>query len=320
MLWRDINNIPKDFLGCVATIGNYDGVHLGHQQLLKQLKQLANQHNLATVVITFEPLPEEYFLPEQKIPARLMTFREKYIELRKHNIDHVLCLRFNPQLAQLTADDFIKKILVEKLKIAALVVGEDFHFGKQRQGNITTLQQYEDNFHYKTYCIDNYCNNNLRISSTVIRKLLNEGHAQQANQLLGRHYSMSGKVIYGKAQGREWGFPTANIAVKRRKSPITGIYAVNVIGLGLNPLSAVAYIGNRPALDDSDHVILEVHIFNFEKNIYGKHITVLFLNHLRDDTNFESLDELKKQISFDIDQAKHFFSQYSEKTTYNDKK
>ena len=134
MLWRDINNIPKDFLGCVATIGNYDGVHLGHQQLLKQLKQLANQHNLATVVITFEPLPEEYFLPEQKIPARLMTFREKYIELRKHNIDHVLCLRFNPQLAQLTADDFIKKILVEKLKIAALVVGEDFHFGKQRQG------------------------------------------------------------------------------------------------------------------------------------------------------------------------------------------
>ena len=309
MLWRDIHTIPQDFPGCVCTIGNYDGMHNGHKKLLDKLKQLAEKHQLATVVITFEPLPEEYFLPQQKMLARLMTFREKYLQLKSYGIDYVLCLRFTPSLSQLTAHDFIQQILIDKLHIAALVVGEDFHFGKQRQGNITTLQQYENEGQYKTYCIDNYCHNDTRISSTNIRKLLNDGHANDAKQLLGKYYSMSGKVIYGEARGREWGFPTANLAVKRRKSPITGIYAVQVEGLTSQPLPGVAYIGNRPALDDSDHVVLEVHIFNFKQNIYGKHITVLFLKHLREDSHFESLQKLKSQIAVDIKHAKQFFKE-----------
>lgn len=302
---RGLHNIKPKHLGCVATIGNFDGLHLGHQKVMSQLKEKAKLLKLPTTVITFEPLPQEYF-QEGEVPARLLRFREKVQILQELGIDRVLCLRFDKKLASLPAEEFVTELLVKKLGVKWLIVGDDFHFGYKRHGNFYLLTELGLRYGFNvsnthTVEIDEH-----RVGSSVVREALADGNFPLAKQLLGRTYSMYGRVIYGDSRGRELGFPTANIPLKRRVLPLQGVFAVWVRGLGPNPLPAVANIGTRPTVDGK-RSLLEVYLLDFNENIYGRFLQVEFLKKLRDEQRFESFDALKAQIGKDVEEAKEFF-------------
>jgi riboflavin kinase/FMN adenylyltransferase len=305
-LIRGLQNIRSKHCGCVATIGNFDGVHLGHQAVLGQLAEKAAELSLPTTLITFEPQPMEYFAPD-KVPARLTRFREKILALQRYSVDRVCCLSFNDKLAKLSAEDFIEQVLVDKLGVKYLVVGDDFRFGANRSGTFEMLAEAGKKYGFQVVSMHTFEIDAERVSSTRIRAALQKGEMTYAEQLLGRRYRMSGRVAHGEKLGRELGFPTANIHLHRHASPIQGIFVVEVFGLDEEPLQGVASVGTRPTVNETK-ALLEVYLFNFNQDIYGRHIQVSFLKKLRDEEKFNSLDELIEQIQLDVEQAQAYFA------------
>ncbi|AFI84013.1 bifunctional riboflavin kinase/FMN adenylyltransferase [Methylophaga nitratireducenticrescens] len=308
---RGLYNLPDPVEGCVATIGNFDGVHLGHQAVLTQLAMKADILNLPAVVITFEPQPFEFFVPE-KAPARLSRFREKVESLRAYSIQKLCVLRFNRQLAEMRAETFIQKLLVDGLNVRYLVVGDDFRFGKGRHGDFALLQQAGKRHGFQVVNMHTFAIDDMRVSSTRIRKALQDGDLAMAEKLLGRPYRMSGRVAHGDKRGRKMGYPTANIHLHRAKVPLNGVYAVQLYGIDEEPVNGVANIGVRPTISGSDKAILEVHLFDFQSDIYGEHVQVYFLKKLRDEHKFASIEQLIEQIHIDSAQARNYFGISSE--------
>ena len=302
---RGIQNLAGDHPGCVATIGNFDGIHLGHQSVIGQLAEKAAELNLPSVLISFEPQPMEYFQPT-RAPARLTRLREKLQALRRFSVDKVLCLAFNKRLAEMPAQRFIQTILVDKLKLKYLVVGDDFRFGQNRQGDFAMLEQAGEEFGFQVVNMHTFAIDAERVSSTRIRQALEAGELTEAERLLGRTYRMSGRVVHGEKLGRQLGFPTANIDIHRRTTPLQGIFVVEVFGLEGEPLPGVASIGTRPTVDGKT-VVLEVYLFDFDQDIYGKHLQVSFLHKLRDEVKYTTLEALTEQIQKDVDEARHYF-------------
>jgi riboflavin kinase / FMN adenylyltransferase len=298
-LVRYPNSIPKD--GCVATIGNFDGVHRGHLALLEQLVKEARSRGLPSVVILFEPQPREFFDPAGA-PARLTPFREKIQLLKQLPIDYLICLHFNAKWAEMSAESFIQSVLIEALHVKHLILGEDFHFGKNRKGNAELLKKY---FSVEVFPPVN--ENGERISSTAIRHSLAAGNLGSAEKGLGRSYAIAGRVKRGAGRGREWGFPTANIAVPKKGLPLSGVFFVHVNGERLKHHPGVANIGIRPTVDGS-YTVLEVLLLDFDGNLYDQHLEVQFLHKLRDEIKFDNIEALKDQIKADVLAAKHFFN------------
>lgn len=306
-LIRGLYNVKPSHRGCVATLGNFDGVHLGHQQILNCLLQQARELQLPATVITTEPLPREFFAPHDS-PPRLTRMREKLELLAATGIDRVLCLRFDRHLAALRAECFVQDILVKALGVRAMVIGDDLKFGHQRHGDYMLLERMGRACGFKVQRLDSHRADGQRISSTLIRAALQQGDMDRAAELLGRPYHMSGRVVHGDKRGRELGIPTANILLKRRRPPLTGIFAVEVAGLGATPLPAVASIGYRPTFGGGD-CLLEVYIFDFNRDIYRQHLEVRILHKLRDERRFETVPALIEQMHRDLAQAKQFFEQ-----------
>ncbi|EKO3477719.1 bifunctional riboflavin kinase/FAD synthetase [Vibrio fluvialis] len=306
-LIRGIHNIKPRHHGCVLTIGNFDGVHLGHQQVLEQVSERAKSLNLPSVVMTFEPQPMELFLKD-KAPARLTRLRDKFVQLGKLDIDRLLCVNFNHHFANLDAQAFIRDLLVTRLGVKFLVVGDDFSFGQGRKGNFAMLEQAGREYGFEVVSTQSFCLQKLRVSSTAIREALAADELAVAADMLGRDYSISGRVSHGRKLGRTIGFPTANIPLKRCVSPVSGVYVVEAYGLGEQPVGGVANIGQRPTVNGVRQQ-LEVHLFDFHGNLYGKQLEVALLHKLRNEHKFESFEALKQQIELDAEAARVWLRQ-----------
>jgi riboflavin kinase/FMN adenylyltransferase len=307
-LIRGVHNLRPRHRGCVATIGNFDGVHLGHQAVLGQLAEKADEFGLPAVVITFEPQPQEYF-NHGEIPPRLTRFREKLRALRRFAVDRVLSLQFNQALAGLSAEEFIQQVLLDGLDIRYLVVGDDFCFGKGRGGDFSMLQRAGVEHGFDVVNMHTFSQGGERVSSTRIREALQRGDLLQAEQMLGRPYRMCGRVAHGNKLGRTIGFPTANIFLHRKKTPVDGVFAVQMFGIDGEPVAGVANVGTRPTVDATGtRSLLEVHLFDFADDIYGRYVHVDFLHRIREERRFDSFDALKRQILNDADVARAFFA------------
>jgi riboflavin kinase/FMN adenylyltransferase len=305
-LIRGLHNLTPAMHGCAATIGNFDGVHLGHQAVLGQLAERAVDLGLPTTAIIFEPQPQEYFAPDQA-PPRLTRFREKWMALRRYSIDRVLCLRFERALAELEADEFVKRVLVDGLGVRYLVVGDDFRFGKGRGGDFDYLVKAGRREGFQVVHMHSFEQDGSRVSSTRIREALRAGNLSAAEQMLGRNYRMLGRIAHGDKRGRTIGFPTANLFLHRHSTPVQGVFAVEMYGLDKEPLPGVANVGTRPTVDGT-RSLLEVHLFDFSGDIYGRHVAVDFVHKIRDEKRFDSFPELKAQIEQDAQQARDFFA------------
>lgn len=259
------------------------------------------------MVVVFEPQPQEYFRGVGA-PARLSPLRDKLGLLSDLGVDYLMCLRFDRNLAQTSAEDFIRQLLVQALGVRHLVVGDDFRFGHGRKGDFATLVEAGRRLDFSVEEADTYEVDGERVSSTRIRKALAAGRLDEAQRLIGRPYRIAGRVIHGDKRGREWGFPTANIAMDRRRLPFTGIYAAAVTGIGTAAVRGVASMGVRPTVPGPARALLEVYLLDFDADLYGKRIEVEFLERLRDEERFESFDALKAQIAADIRQAERFFN------------
>jgi riboflavin kinase/FMN adenylyltransferase len=309
-LIRGLHNLRPRHRGCVATIGNFDGVHLGHQAVLGQLAEKAGELRLPTTVITFEPQPQEYFQGKDA-PPRLTRFREKIHALRRYAVDRVVCLRFDEKLASKPAQDFIRGLLIEGLGVRYLVVGDDFRFGRGREGSFATLQTAGSQYGFQVVNMHTFRIDSERVSSTRVREALARGDLGAAEKLLGRPYRVAGRVAHGDKRGRSIGFPTANIHLHPCSSPLTGVYAVEMYGLEVEPISGVANIGDRPTVGGT-RTLLEVHLFDFNQDIYGRHVQVSFVRKLRDEKRFSSFEALKQQIQQDALQAREVFARACE--------
>ncbi len=284
--------------GGVATVGNFDGVHLGHQRLIEILAERGKRLGLPVTVMTFEPQPLEYFLKNQA-PARLTCLREKLARFKELPVDQVVLLRFTPSLAKLPAWEFIDKVLVKGVGVRSLVVGEDFRFGREREGDFALLQAASSSFRFEARAAPTIELEGTRISSTRIRQVLKQGELGLAEKMLGRPYSMCGRVMAGGKRGRELGFPTANLNLKRLKSPVSGVFAVTVKGVADEPWPGVANVGTRPTVEKGGKVLLEVHLFDFAGDLYGRQLEVFFHHKLRDELKFSSILALRAQIQKD---------------------
>ena len=296
--------------GCVLTIGNFDGVHLGHQQVLQAVNRQAKMLDLPSVVMIFEPLPIEFFAPEQA-PVRLMNLREKLQAFQQTDIDYVLCVRFNADFAALTAQQFVDKILLQGLNVKHLVVGDDFRFGQKRQGDFAFLKQAGLVNDFTVTDMPTFGVDQQRVSSTRIRTaLLKDGASEpnlaQAKALMGKDFSFNGRVIHGQKLGRTIGFRTLNINPKRSQMPVQGVFAVTVDGIANKPWPGVANLGLRPTVDGVRPSI-EVHLFNWDKDVYGQHVQITLEAYIRPEMKFNGLDALKEQIAQDAQQAKQYF-------------
>ncbi|WP_342754864.1 bifunctional riboflavin kinase/FAD synthetase [Pantoea sp. MBD-2R] len=302
---RGIHNLREQHRGCVLTIGNFDGVHRGHQALLARLCEEGRQRHLPVVVMLFEPQPLELFAPE-RAPARLTRLREKIRYLSEAGVDAVLCLRFDKLFAAQTAQSFVTDLLVDKLGVKFLAVGDDFRFGAGRQGDFLLLQKAGADYNFDVISTQTFCDDGRRISSTAVRQALAEDNLPLAATLLGHPFSISGRVVHGDALGRTIGFPTANLPLRRYVSPVKGVYAVEVHGLGEKPLPGVANIGTRPTVAGLRQQ-LEVHLLDVAMNLYGRHIEVVLCEKIRNEQRFASLDALKEQIAKDVVAARTLF-------------
>ncbi len=295
--------------GCAVTIGNFDGIHLGHQKLIDTVCQQATAHQLHACVVSFEPLPVELFARGEHPPQRLTSLREKISLLNKLQLDQLLVLRFNHALANTTAADFIKNVLIDGLNTRYLLVGDDFQFGKNREGNLATLTAASEQYGFELQQASTLRASDARVSSTRIRGLLVEGNLDTAAELLGRSYSLQGQVEYGAQLGRTLGFATANIALKGHNPPLRGVFAVSVN----DPQSdlaehGIANIGVKPTVNGI-RLCLEVHLLDFSADLYGKRLRVNFLHKLRSEKKFSGLDELKAAIATDEQNARQWFAQ-----------
>jgi riboflavin kinase/FMN adenylyltransferase len=304
-LIRGLYNLTRSLAASAVTIGNFDGVHRGHQQVISQLQRVARAASLPTVVIIFEPQPIEYFAPD-KAPKRLARFHEKIAYLKAQQIDYLLCLRFNQELASQSAEDFVQQILVEGLNTKHLVIGDDFHFGKNRQGNFQFLQQHSERFGFIVDETETLIIDDERVSSTRVRQCIQQDDFDKAAELLGRPYSLSGRIAHGKKLGRKLGYPTINIKMGDKSLIVKGIFAVIVKGIDNRVLQGVASIGTRPTVNGVD-TILEVYILDFDQDVYGYSVVVEFLHKIRDEEKFDSLAELTTWIAQDTKKVKAFF-------------
>ena len=305
-LIRGLSHLDFFSQGCVLTIGNFDGLHLGHQQVLERLAQQGRTLKLPSVALVFEPQPLEYFLADHA-PSRLTRLREKAIQFAKSPIDALLVLPFNSSLADIDAEQFISNVLVEQLKTRHLVIGDDFHFGKARRGNFALLQSKGLEQGFTVENSPSFELNGLRISSTLIRDALGEGRLDLAKTFLGRDYSVCGRVAHGDKRGRQLGFPTANVEMLRKNTPLNGVFAVTLSGLDHKVYKGVANLGTRPTFDGQSRAVLETHLFDFQENIYGRYVEVHFKTKLRDEIRFANVTELQAQIHNDVAAARHFF-------------
>ena len=304
-LIHGIHNLRPRHRGAVATIGNFDGVHRGHQAMLEQLRSRAGRLGGASTLITFEPHPLEYIRPEAA-PARLTGPRDKLLALQEQGVERVLWLRFNRKLATMPAAEFIRQVLLDGLAVRYLLVGDDFRFGAQRSGDYALLAAAAKEHDFELERMQTVAASGERISSTRVRATLAAGDLATAAQLLGRPYSISGRVRRGEALGRTLGFPTANIGFNGRQPPMTGVFAVQVHGLG--PVRhGSASLGYRPTVDGR-HPLLEVYLLDFQGDLYGRHLRVEFLQRLREEQRFDSLAALRAQIARDAEQTRAFFA------------
>ena len=303
-LVRHLEDLPYPGLdaGSVVTIGAYDGIHLGHQQLLERVIHVAQDKGLTAVVMSFEPTPKEFFGGACP-PARLMRFREKFDSLDAHGIDLFYCPRFSAPMRDIPAADFIRRVLIHGLNARYLVVGDDFHFARRREGTIEHLNAVAGVLGYDVEQVPSVVVNGVRVSSTAIRDALGRGDMKTATKLLGRPYRMSGKIVKGDRVGRTLGYPTANVDLRRRQSAVFGIFAVRVHGLGGGPHDAVASVGSRPTFAGT-RPILEVHIFDFDEDIYGEYIHVDFVAWLREQEKFDLVEDLVAQMGVDAENAR----------------
>ena len=295
---RGLHNLKSQFInGCIATIGNYDGIHLGHQKVLEIVKKKSAELKLQAVVVIFEPQPEEIFTGDRSM--RLSSLREKIILLEHHGIGRVLVLPFNSRFADIAASRFITEILVDSLHVSHLVVGDDFVFGHKREGDFSLLKQAAIAGNFQVTEVASFKIDGVRVSSSLIRVALLQGDLDIAAKFLGRPYTVCGRVVHGDRLGRSLGFPTANIHLKRRELPLEGVYMVKVYGLVQAPLIGVANIGFRPTIS-GEHKLFEVYILDFSADIYRKRITIEFCKKIRNEKRFDSLAELQLQIEEDV--------------------
>lgn len=301
-LIRGLHNLRPAHRGCVATIGNFDGLHLGHRAVVDQVLALARARDCPAVVTIFEPQPREFFQP-QEAPARLTRLREKCEILAGWGVDRVLCTRFDTALAAHEPLEFVERLLVQGLGVRALVVGDDFRFGRRRAGTVGLLREIGpprgfDVLHAETFAVGG-----ARVSSTRVREALARGDFAEVRRLLGREFSLSGRVGHGEKRGRTIGYPTANLDLHRRAVPLAGIFAVRVHGLGPRPVDGVAYVGTRPIVNGVKP-LLEVHLFDWVGDCYGRHLRVDVLAKVRDEMTFTSFDEMRVQIDRDSERAR----------------
>ena len=307
IIFEETNRFSQLQESCVATIGKFDGVHLGHQLILDQLKQKAEQFGLPSLVILVEPHPEEFFAQDaDSCPARLTILQEKIELLESFGIDFVLQLKFDQQLSELSAEDYITDILVGGLGVKSFIVGNDFRFGHQRKGNFELLIEAGKQYGFEVVETAAYERNGHRISSTYIREQLAKADFTLVEQLLGRPYSIKGEVVQGKQLGTDLGFPTCNIKPQRLRLPLHGVYACEVRLVDRYRPAAVN-IGYRPTVTESGEALLEAHILDFNEDLYGKTIEVIFRQKIREETKFSGLEELKRHISADVEQVRELF-------------
>lgn len=304
-LIRGLQNIRAQHQGCVLTIGNFDGVHVGHQAVLAQLRQRAAELQLPSVVMVFEPQPLELFNPESA-PARLTRFREKYRWLKEQGIDRLLCVKFDRAFAGQQPSQFIEELLLNRLGVRHLIVGDDFCFGKNRAGNFAMLQQASQQHSFGLTSTASLLKHNQRVSSTLIREALAQDQLARAAEMLGREFSLMGRVRHGAKLGRQLGFPTANVWLYRKILPLQGVYAVEAITKD-GRWHGVANIGSRPTVAGRVEQ-LEAHFFDFQGDLYGQQIEVVLKHKIRAEQKFASVDELQAQIQRDAAAARAWFA------------
>lgn len=309
---RGLHNLRAEHRGCVATIGSFDGVHRGHRAIIDQLLEQARATGLPSVVMVFEPQPYEFFAGE-KAPARLMRLRDKIRALMACGVERVFCLQFNSRLRNLSAEQFVEQVLVQGLGIKSLVVGDDFRFGCDRAGDFALLQRAGRTHGFTVFDTCTVLEGSERISSTRIRRALEAECFDEAERLLGHPYTMRGRVVYGQQLGRTIGVPTANVRLRRYRSPLNGVFAVRLRSIGEDEgwLPGVANVGVRPTVGGETRPILEVHLLDFHGHLYGREVEVRFDKKMREEQKFPSLDILKTQIHSDIEQARQFFTDQS---------
>jgi riboflavin kinase / FMN adenylyltransferase len=305
-LIRGKHNLRTSHRGCAVTIGNFDGLHLGHQAVLQRLAGRARALGLPAVVISFEPTPREYFMGAAA-PPRLAGFREKFAGLTAQGVDRLFCARFDAAMAALSPQAFIREYLLDGLGTRYLVIGDDFRFGKNRAGDFATLQAAGREHGFEVAETPTRIVDGIRVSSTAVRAALAAGDLDLATRLLGRHYGMTGRVVEGRRLGRTLGFPTANLRPRRRVLPVTGVFAVVVRGVGPAPWPAVANLGTRPTVEGTEP-LLEAHLFDFSGELYGRRITVEFVARLREEQRFEDIQKLTAQMHRDAELARRILA------------
>jgi|ERR1043166_3536512 riboflavin kinase/FMN adenylyltransferase len=304
---RVVRTIPERAEAPIAlTIGNFDGIHLGHQAMLQRLAEAAKSLGFPACVMTFEPHPREFFAPD-RAPARLTSLREKLELLEGLGVDCTYVCRFNFELARIPPEDFIGSILQRALAVRWLLVGDDFRFGARRAGDFAMLKHLAPSHGFEVSALPSIMLDQQRVSSTAVREALTRGDLAGAAKLLGRPYSISGRVVQGDRLGRELGFPTANVQIKHNRAPLGGIFAVEVDGAGPRALQGVASLGVRPTINPEGRSTLEVHLFDFDDDIYRRHIRVHFLAKFRDEEKYPDLETLRRQITEDALNARRFF-------------
>jgi riboflavin kinase/FMN adenylyltransferase len=305
---RGLSELEPFTTGCVLTIGNFDGVHLGHKAVINKLAKRGESLGYPSVVMVFEPQPLEYFLGDNA-PSRLMRLREKAIALSGQPVDYLYVVRFNRQLANCEAEQFISNILLKKLNTKHLVIGDDFHFGKARRGNFAMLKEKGAELGFSVEDTGSLQIAGHRVSSTLIRDALGEGDLLMAEKMLGHDYSVCGRVSHGDKRGRSIGYPTANIQLLRKNTPVQGVFAVTMTGIDNSVFNGIANVGTRPTFDGSSKVILETHLFDFDQEIYGRYVEVHFKRKIRNEMRFKSPAQLKNQIERDVAETKKIFAE-----------
>lgn len=301
-LVRGLYNLRARHRGCVATIGNFDGVHRGHQHMITAVRAAAIRVGLPAAVITFEPTPREFFEGDAA-PARLTRLREKLEALASYGVDRVLVLRFDRRVQAMGATEFVEQLLVDGLGVRHMVVGHDFHFARRREGNLALLKEAGTRHGFTVEEVGRYMDEGERVSSSLVRDALGRGDLERARKLLGRPYRMAGRVRRGAQLGRTLGFPTANLALHRKVVPLWGVFAVRVSGAGLADHPAVVSLGTRPTINGTEP-LLEVHVFDFDGDLYGRYLDVDFILRLRDERRFETIDALVAQMHRDAAAAR----------------
>lgn len=304
---RGLHNLKPEHGGCVATIGSFDGVHRGHRAILQQLREKAAELGLPSVVMIFEPQPQEFFSGEQA-PARLMRLREKIETFVEEGVDQIFCLQFNRSLRSLSAREFVDQVLIAGLNVHCLVVGDDFRFGHDRSGNYQLLKQAGIEHGFDVLDTRTLEYQGERISSTRIRRALDDANFELVETLLGRPFRIAGRVVYGQRLGRQLGIPTANVHLNRYRAPLSGVYVVEAF-LDGRCLPGVANVGVRPTVGDLIKPVLEVHLLDFDEELYGQRIHVEFKAKVREEAKFSSLDLMVEEIHNDIKIARKYFAE-----------